>query len=183
MLKDLLQKVASALDKLAVPYAVIGGLAVITRGVVRATKDVDFLVDWPVRQAEALAQSLTANGLPATFHRGDADDPLPGVIRIIIAYPAGPIRCDILFPSRAWQAETVRKAARVEVEGLAVPVVQAADLFLLKLHAGGTMDLFDAARLLELQTEDERRVWEKRATEIHRSRAYARCLKFLREGL
>ncbi|PYV23682.1 MAG: hypothetical protein DMG27_15000 [Acidobacteria bacterium] len=128
MLKDLLQKVASALDKLAVPYAVIGGLAVITRGVVRATKDVDILVDWPLRQAAALAQSLTANGLPATFHRGDADDPLPGVIRIIIAYPAGPIRCDILFPSRAWQAETVRKAARVEVEGLAVPVVQAADL-------------------------------------------------------
>ena len=76
MLKDLLQKVAAALDKLAVPYAVIGGLAVITRGVVRATKDVDFLVDWPVQRAGALAQSLTENGLPATFHRGDADDPL-----------------------------------------------------------------------------------------------------------
>ena len=45
------------------------------------------------------------------------------------------------------------------------------------------MDLFDAARLLELQTEEERRVWEKRAAEIHRSGAYARCLNFLREGL
>ena len=45
------------------------------------------------------------------------------------------------------------------------------------------MDLFDAARLLELQTAEERQAWEKRATEIHRSRAYARCVKFLREGL
>ena len=183
MLRDLLQKVAAALDKLGVPYAVIGGLAVITRGVVRATKDVDFLVDWPVQRAGALAQSLTENGLSATFHRGDADDPLPGVIRIIMAYPAGPIRCDILFPSRAWQGEAVRNAARVEVEGLGVPVVQAADLFLLKLHAGGTMDLFDAARLLEMQEKDVRRDWEKRATEIRKSKNFAKCLKFLREGL
>ena len=183
MLNETLRKVAATLDELHVPYALIGGLAVAARGAFRTTKDVDLLIDHPLHEGPSLTRSLNEHGLPATFHKGAADDPVSGVIRVVVPTAVGEIKCDVLFPSKLWQAEAVRRATRVDMGGFIVPVVPAADLFLLKLHAGGTMDLFDAARLLELQTAEERRAWEKRATEIHRSRAYARCLKFLREGL
>jgi len=183
MLNETLRKVASTLDELHVPYALIGGLAVSARGAFRTTKDVDLLIDHPLHEGPSLTRSLNEHDLPAAFHKGAADDPVSGVIRVVVPTAVGEIKCDVLFPSKLWQAEAVRRATRVDMGGFIVPVVPAADLFLLKLHAGGTMDLFDAARLLELQTAGERRAWEKRATEIHRSRAYARCLKFLREGL
>jgi hypothetical protein len=182
VLKEALQKVITTLDELRVPYALIGGLAVIARGVMRATKDVDLLVDWSLLEAGSLAQALNENRLPATFRKGAPDDPLVGLIRIAIPSGAAPTKVDILFPSASWQREAVRKAAPLDLEGFAVRVVQAADLFLLKLHAGGPMDFFDAARLLELQTADERRAWKARAASLGKSKAFAECLKFLRKN-
>ncbi len=83
----------------------------------RATKDVDLLVDWPLQEGASLAHSLGDNGLSATFHRGKADDPVAGVIRVVVPTPAATIKCDILFPSEAWQVEAVRKATRVRIPG------------------------------------------------------------------
>ncbi len=179
MLQEALQKVATTLDNLHIPYALIGGLAVITRGVVRATQDVDLLVDWPLREGASLAKSLTENGAPATFHKGAADDPVAGVIRVVFPGRPSPVRCDVLFASKAWQADAVRKAVPVDLKGLAVPVVQSQDLFLLKLHAGGPQDLLDAAELLRMQTDADRTAWEALAAKRRMSSQYKRCLKFL----
>lgn len=179
MLTTTLHRVAATLEKLHVPYALIGGLALIAHGVGRATKDVGFLVDFPLQQGPALAQSLKESGLPATFRKGGADDPIVGVIRITIPAAGDPIQCDILFPSKAWQAEAVRKAAPVTLEDISIPVVTTDDLFLLKLFAGGPQDLLDAAQLFKLQTHKEQQVWKKHAEKIGRSRDFAKCLKFL----
>lgn len=182
MLIEALRKVVATLDQLGVPYALIGGLALATRGVVRATKDVDLLVDWNLRGADALVQSFNQNNFPATFRRGPADDPVPGLIRVAISAAEGPVRCDLLFASAAWQADAVRNAAPVDLQGFVVRVAQAGDLFVLKLHAGGPMDLFDAAHLYELQTEGERALWKERATQTGHAKAFAECLKSLRRG-
>jgi len=149
------------------------------RGIVRATKDVDFLVDLPPSEGKSLAQSLGREGLHATFQRGAADDPVSGVIRVTLPARTEPVRCEILFPSRGWQAVAVRNATTVNLDGFDVPVVQGPDLFLLKLYAGGPQDLMDAANLYELQSEKERGVWKERAAKIGRSKMFARCLSFL----
>jgi hypothetical protein len=179
VLQETLQRIAATLESLQAPYALIGGFALMARGIVRATKDVDFLVDLPLSEGKSLAQSLERKGLHATFQRGAADDPVSGVIRVTLPARTDPVQCDILFPSRGWQAVAVRNATTVSLGGFDVPVVQGPDLFLLKLYAGGPQDLMDAAQLLKLQSEDEQRTWEKRAAKIGRSRAFARCLKFL----
>jgi len=176
-----LEGLVTALDDLHVRYALIGGLAVIARGVVRATGDVDVMVDHPLSEGPALADALQQRGLSASFVKGAFDDPIVGVIRVLWGAPDAPVRCDILFPSKHWQAEAVRRASPVEFQALTLPVVETGDLFLLKLQAGGPMDLFDAANLLALQTEKERAAWKKRAAEIHRSKKFDECLKFLPE--
>lgn len=183
MLEKHLLEVAAQLEKLRVRYALIGGLAVIARGFVRATKDVDFLIDFPLHQAASLTQLLNEAGLHAVFAKGDADDPILGIIRVTFSTPEEPIQCDILFPSRGWQGEAVRSATSVNLGEFDVPVVRTEDLFLLKLYAGGPQDLLDAAQLLKLQTKGERRRWKVRAAKIGRSRMYDRCLKFIAEGI
>ena len=179
MLNETLRSVAVTLDKLHVPFALIGGMAVGARGPVRATKDVDFLVDWPLHEGAKLAQSLTENHLLSTFHKGLADDPVAGVIRTIVPLAPFTGTCDILFPIKKWQLQAVSRATRVDMGGFVIPVAQADDLFLLKLFAGGPQDLLDAAQLYKLQSHDEQRAWKERAEKIGRSRAFARCLKFL----
>lgn len=181
MLKKALQKVVSALDKLGAPYALVGGLALAARGVVRATRDIDILVDWDVREGRAFAAALKANKLAATFHQGAPDDPVRGLIRLTLRGRAGPLKCDVLFTSAPWQAQAVQQASRVKMEGYRLRIVQAVDLFLLKLQAAGPMDLLDAARLLQLQTEQTRRVWKARAAGISESKAFAKCFKLLRD--
>ena len=179
MFKEALQKAAVVLDSLHVSYALIGGLAVAAHGGTRLTKDIDFLIDWPISDAKSLALSLTEGGLPAEARRGDIDDPLAGVIRMDISAGAAVVRCDLLFPSKTWHREAVQSASRVELEGLALPVVRPGHLFLLKLEAGGTLDLFDAAQLFYLQSSEERERWRQLASRHRLSRAFKACLRFL----
>lgn len=84
MLNEALRKVVAALDRLGVPHALIGGLAVAARGAIRATRDVDLIVATPIQEALSLERSLRNNGFAAAFHRGASDDPIPGVLRLAI---------------------------------------------------------------------------------------------------
>jgi len=181
--KEALQKAVAVLDSLRVPYALIGGLAVDAYGGTRLTKDIDFLIDWSIADAKSLAQTLTESGLPAEARRGDIRDPVPGVIRMDISVGEATVRCDLLFPSKAWHREAVRAASRVELEGLGLPIVQPGHLFLLKLEAGGTLDLYDAAQLLILQSSAERERWKQLASEHRLSKAFKACLQFLPKTL
>lgn len=179
MHNETLRRVATTLDKLHVPFALIGGMAVAARAEARATKDVDFLIDWPLHEGANLARSLSQHGLPSTFLKGLADDPVAGVIRTTVPTHASTGNCDILFPTKKWQLEALPRATRVDMGGFILPVVQADDLFLLKLYAGGPQDLMDAANLYNLQSGEERRAWKERAAKIGRSRRFTSCLKFL----
>lgn len=181
MLTEALRKVVTALDELRISYALIGGLGVIARGVMRATKDVDLLIDASVRDGRSLTYSLQEHGLLGAFQKGGLDDPLPGLIRLDVPVSSGVIRCDLLFPVRTWEAEIVRNATPVEVEGLVIHVARAADLFLLKLRAGGPQDLIDAAELLRMQPAQEQAAWQAAASKRHLTHELKRCLQFIKE--
>lgn len=182
MFKESLQKIITILDELHIPYALIGGLAVTARGVVRATKDIDLLIDLPLRDGPSLALSLNHQGLPGTFQKGHIDDPIPGLIRLDVPVSSGAVRCDLVFPARAWETEAVRNAAPVDVEGLVLRVATGADLFLLKLRAGGPQDLLDAAELLRMQPSQEQAAWETAASKRHLASEFRRCRRFLKES-
>ena len=180
MLNEALRKVVAALDRLGVPHALIGGLAVAARGAVRATQDVDLIVALPVQEAPSLERSLRDAGFQATFYRGAADDPIAGVLRLAIPVAGTEIKCDVLFASREWQTRAVRNATSIDLGSFVVRVAQPADLFLLKLYAGGPQDLIDAAQLLKLQSPAERTRWKATAGKLRLTAEYNRCLKFFK---
>lgn len=119
------------------------------RGVARGTRDLDLLTV----AAECL-QPLTWSALPASItthiQRGDAQDPLAGIVRFTTE---GLTPVDLVVGKSAWQRGILDRAEMLEVDGVVVPVATVADLILLKLYAGGPQDAWDIAQLLDVESD------------------------------
>lgn len=136
------ERVMSALDARGIAHAMIGAAALAASGVARSTLDLDLLtLDRRVLDHD-LWTALRATGVEVDVRRGDADDPLAGVVRISMT---GERPVDIILGRLAWQHRAVERAQPLP-DG--TRVVLARDLVLLKLYAGGAQDLWDIRQLL-----------------------------------
>jgi hypothetical protein len=179
VLYQALRRILSVLENLKVPCSLIGGLALAFHKVVRATKDLDLLILLSPVEMERLAGQLRADGLRVEVRKGAPGDPVVGVVVVDLPVDIGLVPCDLLLPSARWQSQAVRNAGTFEVEGSRIRVVQARDLFLLKLYAGGPQDLLDAGGLLRLQDESTANEWKDAASKLRMGEELKRCLAFM----
>ena len=157
--------VVGVFESVGASYALIGAHAMAARGYPRSTVDVDFLTtDRRVLDAATWHAIIRAGGT-VDPRRGDHDDPLAGVVHIVLADGSD---VDVVIGKWKWEHEIVERAQRMFVAGVEIPVARASDLILLKLAAGGYLDQRDAAALLavgdraELVREVEARVADVR---------------------
>ncbi len=140
----LLDRVCQLLRARGIGHALIGAAALAARGIARSTYDIDLLTTDP----RVLEPSLWTGTLPEEVaidvRRGDLEDPLGGVVRLIAP---GERPVDIILGKHAWQTNVIERAEAVPP---GPPVVLAEDLVLLKLYAGGTQDIWDIRELLQL---------------------------------
>lgn len=136
------ERVCGVLNDSAIAHALIGASALAARGVARSTYDIDLLTTDGRILEPALWQSLSSDRFRIDIRRGDADDPLGGVVRVE-ASSERPV--DVILGKLAWQQRAVERA---EIITGGPPVVLARDLVLLKLYAGGPQDLWDIRELL-----------------------------------
>lgn len=142
---SLLAVVAKHLSLRRTPFATVGGVALAIRGVARSTFDVDLLTLDASVLADAYWSLLTRDGAQIEIRRGDGDDPLRGLVRLL-SRDERPV--DVFVGRGAWLDGVVARAEPFDLLDTRVPVVRAADLVLLKLHAGGSQDLWDVTQLL-----------------------------------
>ena len=142
---SLLERVAAILDRADARYAVIGAAAMAAHGVGRSTRDVDLLTLSAVGFEQAWWTPLSMAGVNVSVLRGDADDPLAGVIRF---HEEGERPVDLVVGSYRWQQRILERAEPAVVGGTSLPTVLAPDLVLLKLYAGGSQDAWDIEQLL-----------------------------------
>lgn len=140
---SLLDRVSGHLDRAGVQHALIGAAALAAAGVSRSTFDIDLLVIDRRCLDRDFWSPLAGELADLEIRRGDADDPLAGVVRLAAA---GERPVDIVVGRHAWQRRAIERASGREG---APPVVRPVDLVLLKLYAGGTQDLWDVRQLLE----------------------------------
>lgn len=154
----------------AVRVALIGAAAMSVHGVARATSDNDLMTT----DRTVLAQSFWQDLASATVdvRKGDFDDPLAGVVRI---NRENEIPLDVVVGRYKVQAAIVARADMHAVGDGEIAVVNAVDLILLKLFAGGPVDMWDIHALLESDSslsakveehiqdlpEDARALWQK----------------------
>ena len=115
--KSRLATVCSLLNAADAKYVVIGGFALALHGVVRATKDIDILIEATVDNARRVLKAL--EGL--TWGISREVDPAEVATKPITIIGDDP-RVDVL--TLAWSvryADAAPKAQRVELEGVEIP--------------------------------------------------------------
>ena len=138
-----IRDVIELLESAGISYALIGAHAVAVRGHSRSTMDWDFLTtDRSVFQRD-LWKSIRGS---VDIRQGDFDDPLAGVVRVRLA----DAQVDVVVGRWKWEQRVIDRAERIDIGELTVPVARTSDLILLKLAAGGVLDLQDAYNLLKV---------------------------------
>jgi len=141
-----LAEAAAALHDIEAPFALIGGLALAAHGVVRATHDVDFLVE--AGCADAIDAMLRGLGYRCEHRSGDSATYLRGDERLDMLYAYRPTARQLLANAR----EAGRSIARLRV-------VSAEGLIGFKLQAivndpRRTQDLEDIRALLRANPDN-----------------------------
>lgn len=142
MTPSLLVRVVQTLDTAGIPHALIGAAALATHGISRSTLDQDLLTTDPRALDAATWTAIDEAGLD--IRRGDAADPLAGVVRVTMP---GERDVDVIVGRDGWQHALLDEAETIETAEGRLRVVTPAGLALLKLYAGGTQDLWDIAQL------------------------------------
>ena len=142
---SLLDRVAAVLDGAGARYAVIGASAMAAHGVARSTHDIDLLTLADACLDAELWTPLADAGVAVSVARGDAAEPLAGVVRF---EDGGKRPVDLVVGRHRWQIRVFERAEPAVIHGSRVPTVQARDLVALKLYAGGAQDAWDVVQLL-----------------------------------
>lgn len=89
-----LEEVVATLNALGAPFALIGGLALASHNVVRATQDIDLLTD--ATRADDIDRALVKLGYHCLHRSGDAGNYLRGDERLDFLYASRPVARKLL---------------------------------------------------------------------------------------
>lgn len=149
-LSQIIERLAQAQNaRLLHSYALIGGFAVSAWGVARATQDIDLAVALGTSEPQALATYL---GAP--YESGGIDDPLRGVFRLSLKCEGQDVPVQLIVLPSKMEAIAFSGIEILTVLGCSVPVVNWHALVLLKLFAGGPVDLQDARNIVAVRKPD-----------------------------
>lgn len=148
--ESLAADVAQALDRLEIPFMLVGAAALAVRGVTRGSHDIDFMTTEPRVLSEPWADHLPT---AASFEilRGDHGDPLLGTVRFS-RETASPV--DLVVAKWKWQRDVIDRSEPLDLGSFRARVPPTEDLVLLKLEAGSYLDQRDAAQLLAVHGRD-----------------------------
>lgn len=143
-LPEAVARLARFTKELAKPYAIVGGVAVIARAFVRATKDVDLLVACPASEARALLDVAKRHGYG--WDEVEVQDFLDAGLLRMWGPPSRreALGLDILLVDSPFNDEVVQRATVLDVLGTSVRVATPEDLLLMKVEANRPIDLDDA---------------------------------------
>ena len=139
-------QVCAALNETGSKYLVIGGVACVLHGYVRATTDVDILIERTPRNAQNVLDALGSVGY-GFAREWTAEEILKRPITVIGDDPA----VDIF--TVAWDVKyerAVAGASVVEVDGVKVPLIGIDDLIATK-RTGRPLDALDIEALEEIK--------------------------------
>ena len=155
---NFLIKIVKILDKLKIPYAITGGVAVSIWGRVRTTADVDIIVELAPQNISILAKELlqfdkdayvSEEAIMEAFkHRGEFNfvDPNSG------------LKADFWIVKDYFAEEEIKRAVAKDIQGYKVNFVSPEDLILSKLlwykSSESTRQLEDIESILSITTVD-----------------------------
>ena len=144
-----LLNVIDILNKLRIPYAVIGAFAASFHGIVRGTLDADALI--PLASGQANIGILTARfrraGLKSVFRKGDLGDPIGAVLTAEDKFGN---RVDLLMNIRGMMEASFSRTVKAKFMRKLIRIIGPEDFIAMKIFSGSPKDLDDAAGVLKV---------------------------------
>ena len=179
VLKKAVKRLSQAKSKKKLEsFGVVGGLAASRWGYPRATLDIDFFISLGERSLKELAESLGGK-----LRKGGIDDPLLATISFDEEDELGAIPIQLLQFPPSWEEVAMEGMVSETIDGTEIPFVGWKALVLLKLYAGGPIDLEDARNILKVVAPSTAALkdLEKRARSLRVSNWIA-CLEKVRNA-
>lgn len=159
-----LREIVAALDEAEVEYVVVGGLAVILHGYLRATADLDLAVGLSADNARRAMQALSSVGLQprlpvpmadfANAAKRDAWARERNMQVFPLWDPANPLRSvDVFIGEPVAFADLFRDAVMKDLDGVPVRIASIAHLIEMKQGIGRPRDLEDIAALRRIRED------------------------------
>ena len=145
-LRSALVALAGALKSIGRPAMLIGGLAVIARGVPRLTIDIDAVVDAEGLDVDRLWEVLRDSGLEARVI--DAAKLARERLVLLLRHPASGVAVDLSLGWMQFERDAMERATTVNLGGVPVPVATPEDLVVLKAVAWRGVDRLDITELI-----------------------------------
>lgn len=145
-LQTTLSDLAQWLRELAIPFAVIGGIAATFRGEARFTADVDVVVGIGLDEALGLLERLPRSPFQPLFP--DVEEILRTSFLLPLRHSMTQVSVDIAIGLSGFEQQAISRASEVVLPGCRFPVVSAEDLILMKLLAGRPRDTDDVRNIM-----------------------------------
>ena len=150
MLIKVLSKFTKALAERNLRYALIGGLAASMRGRVRATEDIDLILQCTVDEALSLVNSLGDEGFSTLLE--DYETVARSALLIPLVDRESGVQLDLAIGLSGFEQEIVERADFISFGDHEIVVATAEDLVVLKTLAGRPQDLQDVKGIVEIQS-------------------------------
>ena len=153
MFERLLKSIAQGLERLGIPYMLIGGQAVLLYGEPRLTRDIDLTLGVGPERLSEILEWVTGNGWQVLV---EAPAEFVGKTMVLPCLdPESGIRMDLIFSFSAYEQQALKRARRVPLGSAQVCFASLEDLIVHKVLAGRPRDLEDVrSMLLKNQTFD-----------------------------
>ncbi len=146
MFEQILESIAEGLERLGIPYMVIGGQAVLLYGEPRLTRGIDVTLGTDLGRLSEVLDWVRGNGW-----RVLVEAPAEFVGRTMVLPcldPATGIRVDLIFSFSYYEQQALKRARRVSMGRAEVCFVSLEDLIIHKMLAGRPRDLEDVRTIL-----------------------------------
>jgi hypothetical protein len=145
-LRPALEALSTALAALDSPAMLIGGLAVIARGVPRLTIDIDAVIHAEGLDVDRLWAVLRDSGLEARV--SDAAEIARERLVLLLRHLASGVTVDLSLGWMQFERDAMKRATTVDLDGVRVPVATPEDLVVLKAVAWRGIDRSDITELI-----------------------------------
>ena len=145
-IRPALAALSSALAALDRPAMLIGGLAVIARGVPRLTIDIDAVVHAEGLDVDRLWAVLRDSGLEARV--ADAAEIARERLVLLLRHRASGVTVDLSLGWVQFERDAMARATTVDLDGVRIPVATPEDLVVLKAVAWRGLDRSDITELI-----------------------------------
>jgi len=175
MFTQLLKRIAATLDRLRIPYMIIGGQAVLLHGEPRLTRDIDITVGITTEEMDLMLDAVEDIGLIPLV------DPKDFSLRTLVLPcqdPESDIRVDFIFSFSPYEHQAMERVCLVEIEGVNVKFASAEDLVIHKVFAGRARDMEDVKSVLIKNPEMDSRYIRKWLSELAKATGEAFVSRF-----